>query len=243
MGIFFGLYEMKRCGLSLLFSQICVLTTTASMLSACFVASSPQKLPIGAASDGRPAYAPFRPSVAQLAHLLTPHLDGVARVGDALPLPRGFSIVKSYFNGQLQLVLSETYAGRLRPVYGFIGEIKLVWFLTPLLLSFLACGGVSCIFGDGEGTDTPAQLQIICTIPFRFGPTADEENRIFPHARIQDFVSRAVFRVPIQALKVGESVVGYVGPTNGGSKSAQLVSWEPCGLIAPPSLFYVRGYL
>ena len=99
------------------------------MIAACFEATAPQQLPIGTSADGRHVYAPFRPTAAQLAHL-----DGIARAGDVLPLPNGMTLVKSGFDGQLQLILSETYARRLRRAYGYIGEIKLVWFIT--LFSF-----------------------------------------------------------------------------------------------------------
>ena len=76
----------------------------------------------------------------QLALLLAPHLDGFEAAGDALPLPRGMTIAKCADNGQLQLVLADAYARRLRRVFGYVGEVKL---------------------SSGEGTVTPAQLQVI----------------------------------------------------------------------------------
>ena len=93
---------------------------------------------------------------------------------------------------------------------------------------------VSCVGGGGEGKDTPAQLQIICIPPWRFGTTIAENANSFVHVRIEAFVSKAIFRTAIQVLKVGESVVGYVEPTNGGPKGAQLFSWETREWITRP---------
>ena len=98
----------------------------ATMIAACFNDSAPQQLPLGRSRDGRDVFASFCPAVAQLALLLTPHLDGVATAGDVLPLPRGMSIVLNANNGQLQRILADVFARRFRRVYGYIGEIKLV---------------------------------------------------------------------------------------------------------------------
>ena len=103
------------------------------MLAAFFNAAAPKQLPQGTCDDGRYVYASFRPSVAQLAHLLTPHLDGISTVAQAIPFPRGMRLIRNAWNNQLQLVVAEVYARRMRRAYGFIGELKLVWFLTPLL--------------------------------------------------------------------------------------------------------------
>ena len=139
-----------------------------------------------------------------MADFLTPHLDGIAGRSDILPLAPGMEILKSTANGQLQLHLSETYTRRMRYVFGYIAEIK------------LTCG---------EGTSTPVQLQIVCQIPYWFGDSAAERPS-FIAVRIQAFVSKALFSSAVTVLRVGMPVAGYIEPTNGPSKSAQLCSWH-----------------
>ena len=95
------------------------------MLTECFRAQSEGQVPLGRAADGRSVYTPFRPSVVQLAHLVTPFLDEVNTEADTLPLPRGITLSLCAHNGQLQISLSATYARRFRRVYGYIAEIKL----------------------------------------------------------------------------------------------------------------------
>ena len=56
-------------------------------------------------------------------------------------------VAKCAANNQLQLVLSEAYTRRLRRVFGYIGEIKRI---------------------SGEGTTTPAHLQVIVMVPWRY---------------------------------------------------------------------------
>ena len=96
------------------------------LLTKCFRPSAPDQLPIGKAADGRQVFAPFRPSVLQQAQLMNPFLGEKATVADAIPFPPGISMAKCKANGQLQVFLSPPYAGRMRKVYGYIGEIKLV---------------------------------------------------------------------------------------------------------------------
>ena len=95
------------------------------MLIKCFRAQSEGQVPLGKAANGRSVYTPFRPSVAQLAPLVTPFLDEVNKEADTLPLPRGITLSKCAHNGQLQISLSSTYARRFRRVFGYIAEIKL----------------------------------------------------------------------------------------------------------------------
>ena len=117
------------------------------MLSRYFTAASPQQLPLGKSADGRQVYHSFRPSAVQLALMMNPHLGGVATVADVLPLPRGMTIARNEGDRQLQLVLADCYTRHLRRVFGYVGEIKL---------------------SDGEGTLTPAQLQVIIMVPWRY---------------------------------------------------------------------------
>lgn len=80
---------------------------------------------------------------------------------------------------------------------------------------------------DGEGTSTPAQIQVIALIPWRFGTTSQEFCAIFIYVRINAFISRALFPTPVCVRKIGGPVVGYCEPTNGVAKSALLVSRGP----------------
>ena len=75
------------------------------MLADCFRRQSPGQAPLGKSADGRFVYMSFRPTVFQQAHLMTPFLDERATAGDVLPIPRGFTLSKCAFNGQLQISL------------------------------------------------------------------------------------------------------------------------------------------
>ena len=161
----------------------------------------------------------------QFSHLLTPFLDDIAKPCDVLPLPRGTTLSKCSFNGQLQISLSDTYARRFRRVYGYVADIKLV-LPTPFFFPFLVTGCVTP--SAGEGTLTPAQLQVVTLIPWRYGATAGELCASFIWVRLNAFTSKAFFRSAVQVIAVGDAVVGYVEPTNGKCQSAQLVSWGPC---------------
>ena len=77
------------------------------MRAACFRAQEANQLPLGRSDDGRNVYAPFRPTVIQLSRLLTPFLNDIAGLGDALPFPRGFTPSKCEASGQLQLARSD----------------------------------------------------------------------------------------------------------------------------------------
>ena len=92
--------------------------------------------------------------------------------------------------------------------------------MTPFLASVLSP------FSDGEGALTPAHIPVIVKIPWRFGTSRNEKRPSFARVRINAFISRAISPSPVCVLKVGEPVVGYIEPTNGDSKSAQLVSWR-----------------
>ena len=86
------------------------------------------------------------------------------------------------------------------------------------------------VISDGEGTLTPAHVQVIVKVPWRFGSSQAETRASFVWVRINAFISKALFTTPVRALQVGEPIVGFVEPTNGDSKSAQLVSWSPTDL-------------
>ena len=92
---------------------------------------------------------------------------------------------------------------------------------------------------DGEGTLTPGQAQVVTMVPWRVGNTPGETQNSFIFVRLQAFISKAFFRTPVQVLAVGDPVVGYVEPTNGDSRSAQIVSWGPVGLVTSEIHFVI----
>ena len=206
-----------------------------------FRAQAPGQLPFGKAADRRDVFKSFRPTVVQLAHLMTPFLDKVDTAADVLPLPKGISLSLCGENDQLRISLSEVYAKRFRRAYGYIGEIKLelLYLGRFYFLPDAFWVGPDVHLTDGEGTSTPAQLQLVVQIPWRFGNSPAETTASHIFVRVQAFVSRAAFTSPVQRLAVGDPVVGYLEPTNGPSKSAQLVSWSPTVVLPPTLLFFL----
>ena len=91
--------------------------------------------------------------------------------------------------------------------------------------------GVSHSDSSGGGTPTPAQLQIVTLLPWRFGNTTQESTASAIYVRINAFVRRAISPSDFCVLSVGQPVVGFWEPTNGPSKSAHLVSRMPTFLI------------
>ena len=78
---------------------------------------------------------------------------------------------------------------------------------------------------------TPTQLQIITLFPWRFGDLRQLETRdSFIFARVIAFASTAAFSAAACRVSVGEPVVGFLQPSSGDSRSAQLVGWHTCSL-------------
>ena len=166
--------------------------------------------PIGILPCGSPVFASFQPSVPTVALLLTPYLPVTADPSNALPLPTGLALQRAPEGGkQLQLVATPSFATKLRRVFGYVGDLQLT---------------------DGEGTDTPAQLQIVIKIPWKYGHSSAEKENSWMYARVQAFVSKALFSQPAQVVKLGSCISGFLEPTSGTSKSCQLVGWDVCTL-------------
>ena len=169
-------------------------------------ASAP--VPIGLLPNGQPVFAPFQPSVASLALTLTPFLTNADPLDNVLPLPRGISLRRAPAGVKgLQLVVEPFFAVKLRRVFGYVGEITLT---------------------DGDGTDTPAQLQIVIKIPWRYGTNSAETGQSWMLARLVAFVSKSLFAQPAQVVKLGSCVVGFLEPSSGAASSCQLVGWDVC---------------
>ena len=100
-------------------------------------------------------------------------------------------------------------ASKLRRIYGYVGEITLT---------------------GGDGTDTPAQLQIVTRIPWRYGRRTAETGCSWVFVRVQAFVSKALFSSPAQIIKLGQCISGFAEPSSGDSKSCQLVGWDVCSI-------------
>ena len=180
--------------------------------------------PIGLTAAGTPVYAPFQPSVASLAVQLTPFLRTAVGLNGALPLPTGLELVRAPDDSQTQLKLTPFFALKNRMMFGYVAEIKL---------------------SSGDGTDTPAQLQVVCRIPWRYGVTSAgaalkfltifgnsrnfspfERDFSWIYVRVQAFASKALFASAATIVKLGSCVSGFAEPTSGSSKSCQLVGWD-----------------
>ena len=129
--------------------------------------------PIGTSTAGQAVFASLQPTVASLALTLTPALsDAAADLKAILPLPSGLELIRSPEGRQLQLRVSPFFASKLRRIYGYVAEIRLT---------------------SGDGTETPAQLQLVTRIPFRYGRTEAERELSWILVRLQAFVSKALF--------------------------------------------------
>ena len=166
--------------------------------------------PIGLTSSGTAVYASFQPTVASLALALTPALsDMTLDLTPVLPLPAGLELMRSPEGRQLQLQVSAFFASKLRRIYGYVAEIVLT---------------------SGEGAETPAQLQLVTRIPFRYGRTTAEKEFSWIPVRLQAFVSKALFERPARALKLGMCISGFAEPSSGTARSCQVVGWDVCSL-------------
>ena len=78
----------------------------------------------------------------------------------------------------------------------------------------------------GEGTDTPAQLQLVTRIPWKYGASVKETSSSWILVRVQAFVSKALFARPAQVIKLGRCALGFAEPSSGKDASCQLVGWD-----------------
>ena len=188
---------------------------------------SPQ---LGFDASGAPVFGPYRPTVRSLADRITGWLRPGVDLLDVIPVPSGFSFARGSNLGklQLQLTLDGAYARRYRWVFGYVGDIQLAV--------------------EARGTATPTQLTIVAMIPWRYGNDAKIETEdSFIFCRIDAFASKALltiggrilsFPTPIFAsdpaviIRVGDPVSGFLEPSPGDSKSAQLTGWGK--LMSPP---------
>ena len=119
----------------------------------------------------------FQPSVGSLAIALTPFVRNTHDLTGALPLPEGLSLQRppDKVGHQIQLRVAPLFAKKMKRTFGYIAEMKLT---------------------DGEGSDTPAQLQVVTRVPWRYGQTAAETECSWLMVRIQAFTSKALFDAP-----------------------------------------------
>ena len=136
-------------------------------------------------------------------------MDTSVDLKTVLPLPEGLELGRSPEGTQLQLVLSPFFASKLRRVFGYIAEISLT---------------------SGEGTETPAQLQVVTRIPWRYGRTTAEKESSWMLARLQAFVSKSLFGQAARVLKLGDCICGFTEPSSGNAKSCQVVGWDVCSV-------------
>ena len=183
--------------------------------------------PIGILPSGTAVLASSQPTVASLSISLTPFLLTAVGLDTALPLPRGLTLIRSPDDKQTQLKLEPFFAKKLRRVFGYVAEITL---------------------SSGDGTDTPAQLQIATKIPRRYGSSENTsiKKRRFYFAslffipcekelswilvRLQAFASKALFSSAARVVALGSFVSGFTEPTSGNSRSCQVVGWDVCSI-------------
>ena len=132
-------------------------------------------MPIGVDLNGKPVLAPFQPTAGSLAILLAPYLRNSLDLSAALPLPKGLKLIRPPDATQIQLRVAPVFARKFRRTFGYVGDIKM---------------------SSGEGSETPAQLQVITKVPWRYGPSASERESRWILVRIQAFTSKALFETP-----------------------------------------------
>ena len=138
---------------------------------------------------------------------LTPFLHTAVGLRTALPIPNGLKLIRPPDDKQTQLVAEPYFARKMRRAFGYVSEIVLT---------------------SGEGADTPAHLQVVCKIPWKYGSTADASSPSWILARLQAFASDALFPRKSQIVKLGSCIVGYCEPTSGDFASCQLVGRGAC---------------
>ena len=156
----------------------------------------------------------------------------------AIPIPTGMQLLHNTARKHLQLVVDESLARRFRRVFGYVAEIQLqaegrgaINFLckkslsTPFSYNFPALV-FWCLLLLRRLPTTPGYLQVLLTAPWRYGDSVTEVTDIFIFARCVSFVSRSACASPAVCVRLGGVVSGFIGPTNGGPKLAQLVGWE-----------------
>ena len=145
------------------------------------------------------------------------------------PWPDTIGVAFSRWDSKLALTLTEYWASHYRRVCGYIGEIK----FPPNDVGRYLVGVASCFFfkminasSFNFGTAAPALLQMVVQLPFRHGKTRAETYDSWIHCRISAFISSAACDPPIQMLRVGGPVAGFIESTS--SKEhfvAQLDGW------------------
>ena len=137
-------------------------------------------VPLGMTANGGIVLSSFQPSVASLAIVLGPHLKRNTDISNLFPLPAGLSLKRSD-TLQLQLRLAPFFARKLKRVFGYVAEIKLT---------------------SGEGTRTPAQLQVALRVPWRYGAQPHEKELSWMLVRAIAFTSKACFETPGRVVLV-----------------------------------------
>ena len=156
----------------------------------------------------------------QLADQIPAWLRSRVDLPTVIPVPAGFSFGRGG-NDQLQRALLGAHARRYRRVFGYVGDIQLSV--------------------EARGATTPTQLKVVALIPWRYGnDTSREKEDSFTFPRINAFASKVLLTLggggyfvytpifapdPAVIIRVGDPVSGFLGPSPGESKSAQLTGW------------------
>ena len=76
---------------------------------------------------------------------------------------------------------------------------------------------------------TPALLQVVLKIPFRYGISSHERENSWVFCRVNAWASQAAFAGSAGRLvRVADPVCGFIEPTSTEKDSAQLIAWDLC---------------
>ena len=187
------------------------------------VVSGPVNL-FGRTCTGLRMHSYYQPRLISYAGLIHKTGRDIEKLNEVIPLPEDWAFVAN--TSQLQVMLSEMESPRFQTVYGFIGP--------------------SISATDSQGTQTPAQCQVIVQLDFKYGSSELEVESSFIFVRINAYTSQACLNGDFTRLLPGTPVKGVVcRSSEKGYQSAQLVGWGPCDVaewkgLAPDS-FPRRG--
>ena len=169
-------------------------------------------------------------------HLLTPHLGGIAGQAYLLPLPPGMTLNKIDVDGQPQIGLGDSFARRMRRVFGYIGEIE--------LYELLVLGSQDVVTMLAKAKE-PRQLRNVKSFARCLGVAAPplmtlilatfQGGSSFRHPRL--------FRFAIQVSKAGGASCRVLRAENGGLTRHNMSSATPEPLINFPFRIFYHSVL
>ena len=108
------------------------------------------------------------------------------------PLPYG---VRFRLRDQIQISPSETFACRVKRVFGYIATIKLA---------------------DSAGTDTPASCRAILKLHWRYGLSPSGTKDSFLHLRIDAYTSSLCMDINTRVFRIGDIASVFIAKSSSG---------------------------